>query len=204
MRTTVPNNEDEKKKRKRWGDRHPLGVEMEKYHFILNGAECFRCAYTVYIIEIKHNQNGSFYYIGQTGDKKYKSARAPFYRLAGHLNEQNKSTENQVYKGIVYKILKMDWSNENKEFIKNKVNEYLIQTTIKMSIYQYKDFNSNITIENHQKNVKEINEVENELILKLIELFGQDKILNKKYNNAKTKNDAISQFVEEIKKQINS
>lgn len=57
--------------------------------------------FSIYLIEIEH-KGINFYYVGMTGDGHYRSARAGFYRLAGHLEYQNKrSTQNQLLKGLM-------------------------------------------------------------------------------------------------------
>ena len=85
---------------------------MKKNKIVIDGKEQFKQAYLIYIIEIDHNNSDKYYYIGQTGDRNYKSARPPFLRLAGHLSTQEKTTENQLYKGIAEQILKQSWLNK--------------------------------------------------------------------------------------------
>lgn len=62
--------------------------------------EWFQSGYYVYVLTVKHEDKGTFYYVGQTGDRKHNSARSPFYRLMGHFSPY-KSTDNQLVKGII-------------------------------------------------------------------------------------------------------
>ena len=50
----------------------------------------FRRAYLLYAIEICHNQD-RYFYIGQTGDNNYITARPPIRRLSGHLEDVGQS-----------------------------------------------------------------------------------------------------------------
>ncbi len=61
-------------------------------------------AYAVYIIELSHNGK-QYFYIGQTGDSHYITARPCFRRLVGHLENKNRSTQNQIYKFVAYEML---------------------------------------------------------------------------------------------------
>lgn len=57
--------------------------------------------FSVYLVEIRYDGK-TYYYVGMTGDGHYRSARAGFYRLAGHLEYHNKrSTQNQLLNGLM-------------------------------------------------------------------------------------------------------
>lgn len=62
--------------------------------------EWFQSGYYVYVLTIKHKDKRTFYYVGQTGDRKHNSARSPFYRLMAHFSPYT-STDNQLVKGII-------------------------------------------------------------------------------------------------------
>lgn len=66
--------------------------------------EQFRRAYLLYIVEICHGKE-KYYYVGQTGDNRYITARPAFRRLAAHFEDTGNSTQNQVYRYIVGTIL---------------------------------------------------------------------------------------------------
>jgi hypothetical protein len=56
--------------------------------------------FSVYLIEVEY-AGTNYYYVGMTGDNHYRSARAGFYRLVGHLEYQNRrSTQNQLLKAL--------------------------------------------------------------------------------------------------------
>lgn len=75
--------------------------------------EQFRRGYLLYIIEIRHNID-TFYYIGQTGDNHYVTARPAFRRLSGHFEDSGNSTQNQLYKYIASIILGYDEANKKR------------------------------------------------------------------------------------------
>ena len=174
---------------------------MEYSEIVIDGKIQFKKSYLIYIIELNHNNENKYYYIGQTGDRNYITARPPFLRLAGHLNSQKSSTENQIYKGIAEKILKLNWNK--KDELKEKVNDFLIHTIITMSIFSIMDFDNNIDKKGHEENRIKTEEIENELILKFIEKYGNDNIINKKYNKKRNCSDENNIYVNKILKKLN-
>lgn len=85
-----------------------MSVVVQNKMHIRFDANWFKANYYVYVIVVKHN-NQSYYYVGQTGDRKYTAARSPFYRLWGHYNPYNskKGTDSQLIKNLFSKgILK--------------------------------------------------------------------------------------------------
>jgi hypothetical protein len=173
---------------------------MECYKIIIDGKKQFKNSYSIYIIEIEYNRINKYFYIGQTGDRNHKSARPPFFRLSGHLNTQEKSTENQIYKGIVEQILKLDWNN--KEDLRIKVNNFLINSIITMTVFPIFDYNYEIDVNLHKSNRKIVEEIENLLISEYIIKYDRKKILNKKYIQKKHYSDEIKKYVDEILKEI--
>ena len=65
--------------------------------------EWFKVGYYVYIVVIEY-RNNNYYYVGMTGDRKYETARSPFYRMGGHLSQLQSSTQNQIIKGLKEKL----------------------------------------------------------------------------------------------------
>jgi hypothetical protein len=129
-------------------------------------SKLFKSNYSVYIIEVINNSD-RFYYIGQTGDSHYLTARSPLRRLIGHLSDSKASTENQIYKYVAKKILPSEkkeskkYSTEEKEMIEN----YFIQSDVKMYSYPLIDFDFHASEDNHQKKTKRIVEFEKQVIL---------------------------------------
>lgn len=152
-------------------------IKIEGYQFEKN--------YLLYLIEIDFvNSNGKYFYIGQTGDRNYITARPAFRRLAGHLNDQGWSTENQVYRQIAVKILGIEKAGKRGSFdqlTKNRVNDFLNNSTVKMHYYPIQSFEQNSSLESHREILKRIERIEKELIF---EFFNEPKfvdlILNKK------------------------
>jgi hypothetical protein len=141
----------------------------------------FRRQYLLYIIEITHGDD-YHYYIGQTGDNHYVTARPAFRRLAGHLDDGGSSTENQVYRYLAEKLLGPS-NDDNKTKIfngktKQLVEDYLVHSTVRMHVYSLQEFPSNIEREAHLTNVRKVRLFEKIVI----DLFRkhQKKIANKK------------------------
>lgn len=144
----------------------------------------FKKAYLVYIVEITSNNYGKYFYIGQTGDRNYPTARPAFRRLAGHFSDQGYSTENQIYRQIAVKILGFESAKEKKTFteeVKEAVSEFIINSKIEMHVFPIAKFSSNITPDKHKEKRRFTEKIENELINHLIKTFGTEKILNKKH-----------------------
>ena len=96
----------------------PLVFEIKK--------EWFKEGYYVYIINLMHKSD-EYFYTGVTGDYNYLIARAPFYRMTGHFNRLNSSTENQIISGI------KDLTNKNQR-IEDSLQEF------KITYFWYKIF----------------------------------------------------------------
>ncbi len=149
--------------------------------------------YSIYVIEIINN-NDNYYYIGQTGDAHYITARSPFRRLNGHLSDLKSSTENQIYKYFAMQLIENNESNsksyssEEKELIEN----FFVNSLIKMYSFPLIDFKYNSSIETHKNKRKQVVEFEKQLI----HLFKNSNrnLINKKIPS---KVSNIIQFVEE-------
>ena len=125
----------------------------------------FEKHYLIYFVFVKNKRN-TYFYIGQTGDRHYMTARPAFRRLAGHLGDQGWATDNQVYRQIAVKALGLD-ASERRSFsgeIKDKVSNYLSESEIEMCYFKVKQFSSSSNREQHKKNVLEIEKLEKNLI----------------------------------------
>jgi hypothetical protein len=146
----------------------------------------FRRQYLLYIIEIIHG-NDKHYYIGQTSDHNYLTARPAFRRLAGHLEDSGRSTQNQVYRYLAASVLEFseaDNKSENfTEKIKQAVEDYLVHSTINMHVYSLQEFPPDIERETHLTNVRKVMLFEKIVI----DLFRKQerKIANKKLSRIK-------------------
>jgi len=143
----------------------------------------FKTAYLVYIVKLTSKTRGDFYYVGQTGDRHYITARPAFRRLAGHLSDQGHSTENQIYRQIAVKILGIDKASSKQTFdqqTKDRVSEFLSECKIEMFVHPLANFLSSTDRDSHKSNRQLTEKIENELINYFISSVGKDRLLNKK------------------------
>jgi len=123
----------------------------------------FRRQYLLYIIEIIHGDD-RHYYIGQTGDHNYVTARPAFRRLAGHLEDMGRSTQNQVYRYLAVKELKYSEAADNgrnfSDEIKQAVENYLVHSTVNMHVYILQEFPQGIDRDAHLENVRKVRHFE--------------------------------------------
>lgn len=160
----------------------------------------FEKNYLIYIIKISHSKKGNFYYIGQTGDRHYRTARPAFRRLAGHLSDIGQSTENQVYRQIAEKILEQK-IEKNKKFndnVKNKVSDFLIDSKINMKVFPIIKFDPKIDQEKHIENRRYVENIEKILIEKMVNKNGLERILNKRILKSKSLKDTEKKATEII------
>lgn len=148
----------------------PVIIKLEK--------EWFRHAYYVYFVSIVKDEN-KMLYIGMTGDRKHKTARSPFYRMAGHFSQLSSSSENQVIKGL-RKIYNIDTTNQQ------ELVELLESCQIIYHAYPLSEFKFNIDKSEHTERRRFAEKVESFLILALKE-EGKWNVINSKISN--TPND---------------
>jgi hypothetical protein len=119
----------------------------------------FKRYYLLYIIEIIHEKY-KYYYIGQTGDNSHTTARPAFRRLVGHLDDIGGSTQNQVYRYLAFDVLDFPKPTEkNQKFnekIKQAVEDFLVESTVKMYVYRIQPFESGISHEKHLEVVRKV------------------------------------------------
>jgi hypothetical protein len=163
----------------------------------------FKSAYLVYIVRLTSDTHGQYFYVGQTGDRHYLTARPAFRRLAGHLSDQGNSTENQIYRQIAVKILGIESAKEKRPFdngTKDAVTTFLTNCKIEMYVYPLASFLSNSELASHKLNRQLTERIENELINYFIGQFGLEKILNKKFTvtNSKTFDKLTSDIINHL------
>lgn len=93
--------------------------------------------YYVYVAKIVVNGQ-LFYYIGQTGDGHYHTARGPLYRMSGHLAKSDSSTQNQLIKGL------------QNNFPNTDIETILQNTAIQYTFFKIADYDAKDTKEQHQ------------------------------------------------------
>lgn len=149
----------------------------------------FEQAYLVYVVKLSSQNYGDFFYIGQTGDRNYLTARPAFRRLAGHFSDQGHSTENQIYRQIAFKILNIESASKKQTFdkqTKDKVSSFLSNCKIEMFVHPLSKFLLDTNVTNHKSNREFSEIIENELINYFVQLVGESRLLNKKIPKTNT------------------
>jgi len=136
----------------------------------LPGAQ-FRRAYLLYVIEIRHGKE-QYFYVGQTGDNNYVTARPAFRRLSGHLEDTGQSTQNQVYRYIATDILGHREATSKTPFrepVKQDVEDFLVDSTVLMHIYKVKPFELDVSRDNHLRIVRDVTLMEQYVVVSFLE-----------------------------------
>ena len=145
----------------------------------LPGAQ-FRRAYLLYVIEVCHGKERHFY-VGQTGDNNYVTARPAFRRLSGHLEDIGQSTQNQVYRYIAVDILGHKAASFRASFrdsVKQAVEDFLVDSTVLMHIYKVEPFKPHVSRDTHLREVRSITLMEKHVMASFLEA-GRS-LMNKK------------------------
>ncbi|MDD3877840.1 MAG: hypothetical protein PHT69_14560 [Bacteroidales bacterium] len=179
-----------------------MSVKLENMVINFN-SEWFQSGYYVYVLTIVHIAKGTYYYVGQTGDRNHTSARSPFYRLMGHFNTYNlrSGTDAQLVSGLIKNDL-IEKPSENKK-ARKCVEEAIVNKTIIITAnyFSISDFNS---IE-HSSKRKTVEEIELSLInnfrLAKLNLFND---LNKIGDNKTSTNLEAIRKAKNIFESINS
>ncbi len=138
-----------------------------------------RLAYSVYIIQLV-NGNESYFYVGQTGDSHFITARSPLGRIGGHLQARNRSKQNQLYRYIAEVILKYPARDKYSDYTiaeKAAINDFLSRSTVNMYSYPVIDFDYHASKEEHQIQRQKVLEFEKEVINLFKE--GKKHLINK-------------------------
>ena len=130
--------------------------------------EWFKPGYYVYVVAIIYRQL-QYYYVGMTGDRKYEVARSPFYRMSGHFNQLESSTQNQILKGLKEKTVGTD------------IDDVLSESKFIYYCYIIDEYRKD-KLELHKEKRIKAEKIESYLIKKLKALFGEEHVLNKKYS----------------------
>jgi hypothetical protein len=138
---------------------------MAKATITLEG-RIFRRQYLLYVIELI-NSGHRYYYIGQTGDRKYITARPPFRRLMGHLEDIGQSTQNQLYRFIAADLLLISDARQKVAFsenIKQQVEDFLVNSMLHMHVYPLETFRPDATHSEHMEVLRKVEELERHVI----------------------------------------
>lgn len=144
----------------------------------------FRSGYAVYVVEITHKATAKkYYYLGQTGDAHYLTARSPFYRMSGHFDYGEKSTQNQIFKGLC-KLLGIE-KTEDPRKKREAVETFLVEADIRYHVFRLHDFSyRNKDNDTHQRLRHNTLSVETALLRRFRERYG-DALLNSKLTSLK-------------------
>lgn len=131
------------------------------------------CIYVLEIVKEKHK----WFYIGMTGDPHYPSARSAYFRLVGHLELNNRSTQNQLRVALKEKIGII--SEEDFKNVTIKMHHYPIpgfkKLNVKLSDNEaVKQLKLTPAYKEYKKIQQQVLALENALIFEL-----KDKLLNK-------------------------
>ncbi|WP_192878010.1 hypothetical protein [Arenibacter catalasegens] len=146
-------------------------MEAIKAFEISFSPDWYGSGYYVYVLKVVHNEKGTFYYIGQTGDRHFSAARSPFYRLMAHFNPYNsKATDAQLRNGLIAHGLIEEPTKDKKTRV--CMEEAISSGALQISSVFYKilEFNG----ENHKQNRKHVEAVETALI----NLFDKKNLFN--------------------------
>jgi len=155
-------------------------LTMEYFNIEIKGRE-MRPGYIVYVVQLIHPTFGVYFYVGQTGDRKYTTARPALRRFAGHLSDRGYVTENQVYRAVAVKILGFEEGKNRKAFskeIKQGVSEFFDRAKTVMHVFPIRDFDFNTTEEQHKVDREYVEMLEGKLLIRLSEIAGRDRVLN--------------------------
>jgi hypothetical protein len=144
----------------------------------------FHRQYLLYIVEIT-NKSDNYYYVGQTGDNNYITARPAFRRLAGHLEDGGRSTQNQIYRFLAVTVLGFPEADRKDsmfdEEIKQSVEDYLVESIVKMYGYPLQPFIPRIDHREHLEIVRKVRLFEKiviEVLLKNSKILMNKKIVS--------------------------
>ena len=132
--------------------------------------------FCIYVLEIVKEKQ-KWFYIGMTGDPHYPSARSAYYRLVGHLELNQRSTQNQLR--IAMKE-KMGINNDNDfKDVTIKMHHYPIPGFTKLNTKlsdneAVKQLKQTQEYKEYKKIQQQVLALENALIFEL-----KDKLLNK-------------------------
>lgn len=138
--------------------------------------------YYVYVAKMTYNSE-VYYYVGQTGDNHYTTARGPLYRISGHF-AKGTSTENQVIKGIKRVVLR------NEGAPADQVENILNASSFKYLFFKVADFDG----ENHKRKRQQTQLIEQYMIFELQK--------SRTLFNAEVKNQITAQKWKELKEEL--
>lgn len=138
---------------------------MPRITLTLDG-QVFKRQYLVYVIELV-NGNRKYFYVGQTGDRRYTTARPPVRRLMGHLEDVGTSTQNQLYRFVAVDILRIEEARQQAAFtedIKQRVEDFFAESAVHMHVYHLAPFTPGIPHGEHTAIRERVEEFERHVL----------------------------------------
>ena len=138
---------------------------MPKIMLTLDG-QVFRRQYLIYVIELT-NGGKKYFYVGQTGDRKYTTARPPVRRFMGHLEDVGRSTQNQLYRFVAADILGIEEARRRAAFteeVKLRVEDFFVESALHMHVYHLEPFTPGISHVDHTAILKKVEELERHVL----------------------------------------
>ena len=85
----------------------------------------------------------------------------------GHLEDIGKSTQNQLYRYIAADVLSIPQARERTTFsdnIKQRVEDFLVRSTVRMHVYPLEPFTPGVTHAEHMKVLRRVEDLERHVI----------------------------------------
>lgn len=159
-------------------------LTLEKKHFERN--------YGIYILELIHNKE-KLYYIESLNDILGISNKLPLKKLSQHLEDSASARNNKLFKYILNNIIEIG-KNPNRVITdkhKSQVEDYLVESQIKMHVYPLIKFNfDEATKKTHKENVQKVKNFEKQVLRMFIR--ADKKIINEEIENEYVRYDEIN------------
>ncbi len=147
-----------------------------KYNCLEFDGELLNPSFSIYLFEIIKKNDGTYFYVGMTGDNHYPSARSIMHRLGGHIDLSKRSTQSQMIialKGLFGKEKHQHLSLEELRTLKIKLHHWAIDGFVRWES-DYKNLNKKDSkYLAYLKAREEISSLENQIIYDCA-----DKLLN--------------------------
>jgi signal recognition particle GTPase len=168
-----------------------LNLAPEKYIISLEKKH-FERSYGIYILEMIHG-NEKLYYIECLNDSLSLSNKLPIKKLSQHLEDSVSARNNKLFKFILNNIIEIG-KNPNRIITdkhKSQIEDYLIESQIKMHVYPLIRFNfEEATKKTHKENSQKVKNFEKQVIRMFIR--ADKKLINDEIKDEYVRYDEIS------------
>jgi len=165
---------------------------MEYLHVHVDGRQ-FERAYMVYVVRVALESGATYFYVGQTGDRNYRTARPAFRRLAGHFDEQGSSTQNQIYRALAEREFGSAIGPRSKFSVdlRDSMARLLTSSKIDMFAFRIAAFEPTASDVDHKELVKRVERIEQATLSELTARYGREMILNRKFQVGQIDGDSL-------------